>query len=225
MKSTVALAALGAALFLGASASSAQVVERSGRSFHIRACDGPDVASMARCHAHIVTDRTGRLLPMVARFRGARPAAAAAVSGGPYWASQIRGAYGITGSGAPGTVVAIVDAYGYPNAASDVATYRSGNGLPALASCASFPAATPCLRIVNETGGSNLPRSNAGWDEEQALDLDMVSAVCPSCSILLVEASSANFRDLGTAENTAARSSMVMRYLPAFLDAAAADGS
>jgi subtilase family serine protease len=193
-----------------ASVSMAQVVERSGRSFHVQACAAPNVAGMARCHAHIVTDSTGRLLPMLARFRGVRPSASAAVSGGPYWASQIRAAYGITGTGAPGTVVAIVDAYGYPNAASDLATYRSsttdnGISLPALASCASFPAATPCLRIVNETGGANLPRSNAGWDEEQALDLDMVSAMCPNCSILLVEASSASYRDLGAAENTAAR--------------------
>jgi subtilase family serine protease len=33
----------------------------------------------------------------------------------------------------------------------------------------------------------------------------MVSAVCPNCKIVLVEASSASFANLGTAENTAAR--------------------
>ena len=121
------VAALGAAIALvgAASASTAQVVERSGHSFHVRVCGGPTVAGVARCHAHIVTDSVGRPLSMIARTRGARPAARAAVSGGPYWASQIRAAYGISGNGAPTTLVAIVDAYGYTNAASDVATYRS----------------------------------------------------------------------------------------------------
>jgi subtilase family serine protease len=136
-------------------------------------------------------------------MRAGRTTAAAAVSGGPYWPSQIRSAYGITGGGSPSTVVAIVDAYGYPNAASDLATYRSYNGLPPLAACASWSAKTPCLRIVNQAGGISLPSANAGWDEEQALDLDMVSAMCPYCSILLVEASSASYLNLGQAENTA----------------------
>jgi subtilase family serine protease len=181
----------------------AQTVERSGRSYHVRACAGPAVAGTARCDAHIVTDVTGRALRMLARAGAGRPAAAAPVSGGPYWAGQIRAAYNISGSGLPKTVVAIVDAYGYPNAASDVATYRAYNGLPALQSCTSWSTTTPCLRIVNENGGGGLPRSNAGWDEEQALDLDMVSAMCPDCSILLVEASSSSYNDLGTAENTA----------------------
>ncbi len=205
MKSTAALALVCAVLFSAASASASMsaFVERSGRSYHVQACNGGDVAGAARCHAHLVSDITGRPLRMIARSRGARPAAAAAVSGGPYWASQIRAAYGVTGVGTPRTVVAIVDAYGYPNAAADLATYRSANGLPPLASCASWSAGTPCLRIVNQTGGTRPPQANAGWDEEQALDLDMVSAMCPNCSILLVQASSNGYGALGTAENTA----------------------
>jgi hypothetical protein len=206
MKPTSAFALLSALIALfGASASMAQGVERSGRSYHMRVCDGPNTTGVARCHAHVVTDHAGNPLRLIQRAGGARPAAAAAVSGGPYWASELRAAYGVTGSGKPSTVVAIVDAYGYPNAASDVAIYRSYNGLPALSSCASFTGAAPCLRIVNEAGGFSLPRSNAGWDEEQALDLDMVSAMCPDCSILLVEANSATYQDLGNAENTAVR--------------------
>ena len=206
-----ATALLSAALALVVTtASQAQAVWRSGRSFHVEACAGPAVAGTARCHAHVVTDNKGRFLQMLPRFRGARPSATAAVSGGPYWASQLRAAYGITGTGSPSTVVAIVDAYAYPNAAADLATYRAntannGIAMPAMVACTSFPSAKPCLRIVNENGGTSLPRfSNAGWDEEQALDLDMVSAMCPNCSILLVQANSANLTDLGIAENTAA---------------------
>ena len=40
---------------------------------------------------------------------------------------------------------------------------------------------------------------NAGWATEISLDLDMVSAACPSCKILLVEAKTASFANLGTA--------------------------
>ena len=38
------------------------------------------------------------------------------------------------------------------------------------------------------TGGTSYPAGNTGWAEEISLDLDMVSAVCPNCHILLVEA-------------------------------------
>src|SRR6266545_3285355 len=43
------------------------------------------------------------------------------------------------------------------------------------------------------------------WAAEISLDLDMVSATCPKCHILLVEASSAYLSDLGKAVNTAVR--------------------
>jgi len=43
-----------------------------------------------------------------------------------------------------------------------------------------------------------------GWAEEISLDLDMASAICPSCNILLVEASSASIANLGAAVNRAA---------------------
>ena len=176
-------------------------VFRSGQSYHARACFGPAIAGQAQCHAHLVTDYLGR--PLTLQVNRGRPAKGGTgknstppVSGGPYTPQEIRAAYGVTASGTSGTVVAIVDAYGYPNAARDLAIYRSEFGLPACG--------TGCLTIVNETGGSALPRSNSGWDEEQALDLDMVSAMCPNCHILLVQASSASYADLATAVNTAA---------------------
>ncbi len=57
--------------------------------------------------------------------------------------------------------------------------------------------------------GTTAPKTDVGWDGEQALDLDAVSAACPSCKILLVQASSASFADLGTAVNQAAKHSGV----------------
>jgi subtilase family serine protease len=92
-----------------------------------------------------------------------------------------------------------VDAYGYNNAESDLAVYRSKFGLPACTT------ANGCFRKVNQNGvQGNYPRQNTGWAQETALDLDMVSAMCPNCKILLVEASSASYLALATAENTAA---------------------
>jgi subtilase family serine protease len=175
-------------------------MERSGNTFHVSVC-GASGPGVARCHAHLVTDSGGNPIRLVVGNGRVLAKGAAAVSGGPYSPGQLRAAYGITGAGSPSTVVAIVDAYGYPNAAADVAAYRAEYGLPTL-NCAK--AGSPCLRIVNETGGTKLPATNAGWDEEQALDLDMVSAMCPNCSILLVQASSASYADLATAEVEAA---------------------
>jgi subtilase family serine protease len=42
------------------------------------------------------------------------------------------------------------------------------------------------------------------WAQETSLDLDMVSAACPTCRLLLVEADSDQISDLAAAANTAA---------------------
>lgn len=94
--------------------------------------------------------------------------------------------------------VALVEAYDDPNAATDLAVYRSTYGLPACTE------ATGCLRKVDQNGGTNDPAPDAGWAAETSMDLDTVSAICPGCRILLVEASDASVVDLGTAVNTAA---------------------
>ena len=98
-----------------------------------------------------------------------------------------------------GRTVAIVDAFDDPAAESDLGVYRSQFGLPACTT------ANGCFRKVGQTGTTSLPRKNASWAEEIALDVDMVSATCPLCHILLVEANSNSFANLGAAVNTAAR--------------------
>jgi subtilase family serine protease len=98
-----------------------------------------------------------------------------------------------------GRTIAIVDAFDDPAAESDLGVYRSQFGLPACTT------ANGCFRKVGQTGSATaLPRKNASWDEEISLDVDMVSATCPLCHILLVEANSASFANLGAAVNTAA---------------------
>jgi subtilase family serine protease len=123
-----------------------------------------------------------------------------AVTGTPSGKSpaDIQSAYKLSPTAGAATTVAIVDAYNDPTAAADLGVYRTQFGLPACTT------ASGCLRIVNQSGGSSLPRTNAGWATEISLDLDMVSASCPACKILLVEANSASFANLGAAVNYAA---------------------
>ncbi|AKJ12876.1 hypothetical protein ABB07_23420 [Streptomyces incarnatus] len=130
------------------------------------------------------------------RQRLASALAAAAPSG--LSPANLHSAYNLPTTGGTGMTVAIVDAYNDPNAESDLATYRSTYG---LSSCTK---ANGCFKQVSQTGSTtSLPTNDSGWAGEEALDIDMVSAVCPNCSIILVEANSANDTDLGIAENEA----------------------
>src|SRR6266567_1523446 len=186
------LTALGlAAAMLGAAPVAAQAVqvERSGNTYHVAACPRGNPHGTVRCFAHVVTDargnpRNGKLSPN-------------AGTPGGYGPPDLRSAYNITTNGT--TTIAIVDAYGYSNAETDLATYRAQYGLPACTT------ANGCFRKVNQSGvQGNYPRDDTGWSQESALDLDMASAMCPGCKIVLVEASSATFGNLATAVNTAA---------------------
>ncbi|WP_375492055.1 peptidase S8 [uncultured Jatrophihabitans sp.] len=115
-----------------------------------------------------------------------------------YGPSDLRSAYKLTASGS-GTV-AIVDAYNDPNAESDLGTYRSQYGLPACTT------ANGCFKKVSQTGSTtSLPSNNQSWSGEISLDVDMVSAICPGCHILLVEAKSPTTANLGTAVNEAVK--------------------
>jgi NHL repeat len=95
-----------------------------------------------------------------------------------------------------GQTVAIVDAYDDPNAQADLDAYRANYHLPACES--------GCFTKVNQVGGSTYPEASAEWSLEISLDLDMVSASCPKCHILLVEANNPTLENLGIAENEAA---------------------
>lgn len=113
--------------------------------------------------------------------------------------ADLQSAYALPSSSAgDGMLVAVVDAYDDPAVAADLAVYRREFGLPACTT------ASGCLRVVDQRGGRDLPAPDPGWAEEISLDLDMVSAVCPRCRILLVEADSAAQSNLGLAVETAA---------------------
>ncbi len=124
-------------------------------------------------------------------------------SGSGYGPAQFQAAYDLTAASAAdgsGTTVAVVDAYNDPTAASDLATYRSAAGLPALTSGQ--------FTVYNQNGQTSpLPATapaSDDWTLEEALDVDMVSAICPLCKIDLVEASNDTGNGLFVAEQTAA---------------------
>ncbi|MGH2864090.1 MAG: IPT/TIG domain-containing protein [Solirubrobacteraceae bacterium] len=128
--------------------------------------------------------------------------AAGGIEGSGLTPAELQSAYKLpSASAGEGQTVAIIDAFDDPTAESDLATYRSAYGLPACT------AGSGCFRKVNQTGGSEYPpvakAENGDWELEESLDLDMVSAVCPKCRILLVEATSNSFENLTTAEQQA----------------------
>src|SRR5205085_10090866 len=98
-----------------------------------------------------------------------------------------------------GQTIAIIDPYDDPNAESDLGVYRSQFNLP---SCTSE---NGCFKKVDQNGGNKYPNSNIAWAQETSLDLDMVSAICPNCNILLDEATTSSMQDLETSNDTAAK--------------------
>lgn len=146
----------------------------------------PVAAPLATCFAKVRAESGARVAPLAATPSGYGPA-------------DLRSAYALPAAGA-GRTVAIVDAFSDPSVESDLATYRSTFGLPACTS------ASGCLRVVNQDGAAApLPATDEGWAVEISLDVDMVSATCPDCRILLVEATTNSIDDLGAAVDTAAR--------------------
>jgi subtilase family serine protease len=173
----------------------------------IHSC-APARAGYAACLAVVRTDR------MIS------PAAAAAGKQAPdgYGPSQLRSAYALSGSAA-GRTVAIVDAYDDPSAAADLAVYRKKFGLPACTT------ANGCFRKVSQTGTKSYPAKNASWAQEISLDLDMVSAICPSCHILLVEAKTPAVTNLGIGVDQAAGTAGVVAISNSYGGADASDAT
>ena len=183
MKGSRSFATIGAvvlSLGIGAAAT-APAATASGVSVN-EAC-GSVRAGYARCFALRVT--------------GSRRLSADVGPAG-YHPADLQGAYALSSTTGSSQTVAIVDAFDDPNAESDLAVYRSQFGLPACTT------ANGCFKKVNQTGGTSYPAANVGWAEEISLDVDMVSAICPNCKILLVEATNNSLANLAASVNEAA---------------------
>jgi subtilase family serine protease len=151
-------------------------------------CPAPD-AGAARCHALVVTNARGN------------PLATTSPTG--YGPAQFHGAYNLPTAASGNQTVAIVDAYDDPTAKADLDVYNSTYGLPFFPTCGGA-ITTACFQKVNQNGNASpLPRKNAGWALEIALDVETAHQICQNCKILLVEAKSNSFSNLATAVNRA----------------------
>jgi subtilase family serine protease len=179
-----------------AAGTAAAAAARSGpvaRSVPVaRAACGTAAPGHARCFALIRVDSGARAAALRADLAGKTPPG--------FGATDLESAYSLPITDGSGQTIALVDAYDDPTAAADLAVYRTKYGLPPCTT------ANGCFTKVNEAGKpSPLPPADGGWAVEESLDLDMVSAGCPECHILLVEGDTSLVSDLATSAVTAAK--------------------
>ena len=185
--STIAVGSPGTPAAAASAPAAAPVVQHKTA----RLCSTVKKAGQVRCFAVRQTDTVE---PAALRANAVSPQVA--VSG--YGPPTLAAAYKLDQSKGSGHTVAVVDAFDDPHAEADLSQYRAQYGLPACTT------ANGCFRKVGQSGSSTvLPPPDAGWAGEISLDLDMVSATCPKCHILLVEATDNNLWNLGTAVNRA----------------------
>ena len=173
------------------------------------AADSPSASAPVRAHASCDTPRAGqwacmsqwqRLQPLSrARISAATAGAKVAPPKDGLTPADIRSAYRLPATGGKGITIGIVDAFDNPKAESDLKVYRGAFKLPACTT------ANKCFRKVDQKGGQRYPEGDPGWGTEIALDVQAVSAACPACKILLVEASDPSSANLAAAVKTAVR--------------------
>ncbi|HEY3806608.1 MAG TPA: S8 family serine peptidase [Kofleriaceae bacterium] len=99
--------------------------------------------------------------------------------------------------------IAMIDAYGYDALEADLAIYRGQFDLPPCT------VANRCLTIVNQNGDTSPlpgpPPDADDWTIETALDVDMASAACPGCKLLVVQATDDTGDGLELAQAAAAK--------------------
>ena len=161
---------------------------------NVRDVCGPATPGHARCFAELRTDVHGGT---GVRGLAAKTGAATALPKG-LSPADLRSAYKLPATGGASQTVAIVDAGDDATAEADLAVYRTTYGLPACTT------ANGCFHKVNQTGAAAPLPYDQNWGVEIALDLDMVSAACSQCHILLVEANSASEPDLAASVDEAA---------------------
>jgi subtilase family serine protease len=155
----------------------------SGGSSTIPTNNGSVPEWQAKHQAHAACPQTaGKPTCLVLISNTVRPNCSPASGGCGWTPSELQTRYGLTsylGQGS-GTAVAVIEAGDDNTAVSDVGKYRTEFGL-----------GTASITKYNEDGQqSNYPPncSDYGWCLETALDIEMISASCPDCTIDLMEA-------------------------------------
>jgi len=129
---------------------------------------------------------------LVLRTSGAKPHVAGTLPNGNS-PSTILAIYRFPAGGGAG-VIAIVDAFNYPNAESDLNVFSKTFGLPTCTT------ASGCLKIIKAASDASLDLSkmqtDCGWSTEAALDLQWAHAIAPNAKLVFVQANSNNNNDL-----------------------------
>ncbi|GAC1528538.1 MAG: peptidase S8 [Acidimicrobiales bacterium] len=166
---------------------------------HPRELCRPSTAQ-THCNAYVLADATGQAqyLPFPS---GLTPA-------------DLQSAYGLgalVGARGSDQTIGIVAAFDNPNAEADMNQYRAAFGLPPCSTANGCfrkvdQAGVPETRVPTASGSSGLTGQDAiDVGGETSLDLDMVSATCPRCHLLLVDAFTESGSDLAASAKTAAR--------------------
>jgi hypothetical protein len=142
-------------------------------------CDPNTPPGFAHCEALVRTD-----------IEASRPRG--------YGPTDLQAAYNLPAGQGSGQMIAVIDAFDDPNAEADLGVYRSTFGLPPCTT------ANGCFKKLNQQGAPGpYPSPSSGWAVEISLDIDMVSAGCPRCSVTLVEANDSSFANLSIAVKAA----------------------
>lgn len=117
--------------------------------------------------------------------------------------ASIASVYQLTGTlGGVGTI-AIVDAYHYPTSLNDFNVFSSTFGLPQETSTNPTSSTNAVFQVVYAGGGK--PRTDGGWSQEAALDIEWAHAMAPTAKIVLVEAKTNSFANLFAAVDVASK--------------------
>jgi len=152
----------------------------------------------AACAADVVSDSSGNPLSSIAPPAGLGPEQLHKAYNLPCTQGGAVNAQCETPSSFGPKTIALVLAYHAPTIENDLAVYSTTFGLPQCTK------SNGCLQIVNQNGQTSpLPSTDSLWALEAALDVQMAHAICQTCKILVVEATTNYFTDLGIATKMA----------------------
>jgi subtilase family serine protease len=199
---TLAAVALGGLLTAPATATAAPTGMGPTGLDGLRSACGSAVPGGARCFAEVRSAAAYR-----SRFdarsggrSGAGTVVPAVVQPAGYGPFELADAYGLPiRRQVEHQTIAIVDAYDDPYAENDLAVYRATFGLPRCTG------ANGCFRKVGQRGEASPPEADEGWAVEISLDVQVASAACPHCGILLVESDDSQLDNMAEAVDTAVR--------------------
>jgi hypothetical protein len=139
-----------------------------------RVCEDSGDPRQPRCHSWIGVDENDN------RVEAASPTGLGA--------PDLQAAYHLPQTGGNGRTIATNIFFHLATAEADLNAYRMQYGLPPCTT------ANGCFKQVDGKGGTNFPGTQpcGGSGVETALDIEMLSAGCPDCKIVLIEGGNDN---------------------------------